>query len=432
LIELLNHISEIWIQYFTIMNIQNAVFISAILVLLYLFRNQSARFLRVLTLLGLAKLVVPPVLFPGSSESIGMLYNRVSTVVPGVVTGETLSSVHLTVSSFIFLFWITGMVVVLVVITSKYFQATNIQLIEHPNQQFGSVPIYTSNDVSSPLLVGIFRPKIVVPQDWEHFTHEEQNSVLAHEIAHIEQRDHYVTLLQIIVVTLHFYNPLVWILSRQLNYYSEMACDDYAIEANSGRQNKYLENLINLAERKIKSGRTILPIWSFTESFSQMKARIQYQTQSTLTSRRKLNGRQWALIILLGFTLIPLSCDFTADDQSGQQTNPALTEQTEVKKHAEFDVPPQPVGGMQDLQKNIHYPEAAIAAGTEGTVIVKATFDKSGNISGTEILKSVDKNGLNEAALQAVTDTDWKPAEKDGKPVNGTITIPISFKLSNK
>lgn len=96
-----------------------------------------------------------------------------------------------------------------------------------------------------------------------------------------------------------------------------------------------------------------------------------------------------------------------------------------------YDEPPEPLGGYAAIQKNVVYPEIAREAGIEGTVIVQATIGKDGKVIETTILKGIPKTGLDEAAMDAIKMTEFKPAFQRDKPVAVRISIPVVFRLKN-
>jgi TonB family protein len=97
----------------------------------------------------------------------------------------------------------------------------------------------------------------------------------------------------------------------------------------------------------------------------------------------------------------------------------------------EWDKPPEILGGMEALQKNIVYPKEAAQEGIEGKVLVTVGIQADGTLGRVTILESV-RADLDEAAQDAVQKTRWLPAEKDGKPISCTVVIPIQFKLESK
>ncbi len=89
---------------------------------------------------------------------------------------------------------------------------------------------------------------------------------------------------------------------------------------------------------------------------------------------------------------------------------------------------PEPIGGILAIQEKITYPEIAKRAGVEGKVYVLAFVDENGDVKKAQIIKGIGA-GCDEAALDAVLKTKFKPGKQRGKPVNVQVSIPIVFKL---
>lgn len=89
--------------------------------------------------------------------------------------------------------------------------------------------------------------------------------------------------------------------------------------------------------------------------------------------------------------------------------------------------PPRPVGGIAAIMNNLVYPEEAKAAGIAGTVIVKAFIDSSGKVTKTAVLQGLSDTGLNDAAVEAVKNTPWIPAQQGGYPLAVWVKVPLKF-----
>lgn len=89
---------------------------------------------------------------------------------------------------------------------------------------------------------------------------------------------------------------------------------------------------------------------------------------------------------------------------------------------------PEPIGGISEIQKKIIYPEIAKRAGVEGKVYVLAFVDESGTVTDAKIIKGIGA-GCDEAALDAVKKTKFKPGKQRGKAVRVQVSIPVVFKL---
>ena len=73
------------------------------------------------------------------------------------------------------------------------------------------------------------------------------------------------------------------------------------------------------------------------------------------------------------------------------------------------------------------YPEIAQEAGIEGVVVVQAFIDEKGRVKETLILKGVPNTGLDEAAMEAIRKTRFRPAKQRERAVGVWISIPVNF-----
>ena len=89
---------------------------------------------------------------------------------------------------------------------------------------------------------------------------------------------------------------------------------------------------------------------------------------------------------------------------------------------------PEPIGGIRAIAEKVRYPEIAKRAGIEGKVFVKALIDENGNVAGTSIIKGIGA-GCDQAAIDAVMHSKFKPGRQRGESVKVQVTIPILFKL---
>lgn len=103
--------------------------------------------------------------------------------------------------------------------------------------------IFQSENVASPFVLGIIKPKIYLP-----FRIEGQNLqyVIAHEQAHIRRKDHIWKPLGFLLLTLHWFNPLMWLGYILLCRDIELACDEKVIkEMDAGTKADYTQALVD-------------------------------------------------------------------------------------------------------------------------------------------------------------------------------------------
>lgn len=87
--------------------------------------------------------------------------------------------------------------------------------------------IFQSENVISPFVLGIIKPKIYLPFN---MTDNDMENVVAHEQAHIKRKDHLWKPLGFLLLTIHWFNPLMWVGYIMLCKDIELACDEKVVK----------------------------------------------------------------------------------------------------------------------------------------------------------------------------------------------------------
>ena len=105
--------------------------------------------------------------------------------------------------------------------------------------------IWLCDNVSSPFILGIFRPRIYLPSGLER---EYRDSVLAHERAHLRRKDHWWKPLGFALLAVHWFNPVMWLSYILLCRDIEAACDERVVKTLEPQERKaYSEALLSCA-----------------------------------------------------------------------------------------------------------------------------------------------------------------------------------------
>jgi beta-lactamase regulating signal transducer with metallopeptidase domain len=83
-----------------------------------------------------------------------------------------------------------------------------------------------SQEVATPIVVGVTRPLVILPQSAVTWSDEDLEAVLAHELAHVERRDTAFALVAQVACVVYWCNPLSWMAAAALTREAERACDD--------------------------------------------------------------------------------------------------------------------------------------------------------------------------------------------------------------
>jgi len=101
------------------------------------------------------------------------------------------------------------------------------KIIEEANIH-GVVGIYTNTLISSPLLIGFFRPYIVLPT--LELSDSDFRYTVLHELTHYKRGDMFYKWLVQMTICIHWFNPLVYIMGNEINSACEFSCDEAVVK----------------------------------------------------------------------------------------------------------------------------------------------------------------------------------------------------------
>lgn len=147
--------------------------------------------------------------------------------------------------------------------------------------------------ISTPILKGLMKPVILIP-DIE-LTDSELYLVLKHELVHFKHKDIYLKLVILLTMSLHWFNPTVYFLSKSLSSLCEQACDEAVLKkVNHEQRKQYSQTLITVSARRSKLINALST--NFYGDKEDMKKRLSFVFD--VKSKRK------GLIILMSLFLI--------------------------------------------------------------------------------------------------------------------------------
>jgi bla regulator protein blaR1 len=117
----------------------------------------------------------------------------------------------------------------------------------------------TSASCAAPVTVGLFSPRIVLPDAADSWTADQFEAVLIHERAHVSRHDSLVQWLALLNRAVFWFHPLAWWLERRLTALAEEACDDAVLRRGLNPAD-YSAYLLELARAVQRAGMRLNPV----------------------------------------------------------------------------------------------------------------------------------------------------------------------------
>ena len=331
-----------------------------------------------------------------------------------------------------------------------------------------------AQSANGPALVGAWRPRIVLPADFERrYSAIERDLILAHECSHRARGDAQVNALVAALRCLFWFNPLVHLAASRLRFDQELACDATVVGRYPQSRRIYADAMLKAqlaADFKAYPG---LPAGCHWQSCHPLKERIA-MLKHPLPGRARVAlslGFATALIVAGTYAAWAAQPVHTVFADAPDTVTPAVTVLVPTiaqnKTHpgdtlpppappvpppppaaaappsppAPPAPPPPPPPDVGSATAQVHasyrrltrivYPASAVAAKAEGVVYVRTHIAADGRVVDVRADGSMSKAApeLSAAALAAVKSWTFDPARANGKPLASIEIIPVVFTL---
>ncbi len=114
------------------------------------------------------------------------------------------------------------------------------------------IKVYTSNRVFTPVVCGMFKPRIILPVDiYQSYDESVLEHIITHELVHIKRFDYVLKPISRLVLCVYWFNPLMWIAFKMAQKDMEISCDEKVISVfDHDIRGEYALSLIKLAEKQ--------------------------------------------------------------------------------------------------------------------------------------------------------------------------------------
>ncbi|MGE6463470.1 M56 family metallopeptidase [Pseudoalteromonas tetraodonis] len=345
----------------------------------------------------LAWLIPVSVLLANLPSAIKPLQN--SGISYYLITPNQVLTNSLSVSLALLYVIITTVLLIAAVVTHTRF-VKGLQLTELANfkQVITGVKTYTSAQVATPMVIGVFNSKLVLPHNYNtQFDNTTLALILEHENVHIKRKDNLINVLLLLATILFWFNPLAWMAYTSCRRLQELTCDERVLSNKTTQQQiLYSKALINCA----------------ANAPAGLMAYSHYGDKKTMLQRLtniKHNGAHSRLakgsVLLIAASLL-----------SGL----AVAKQPEASAKKETSI--APVMRIEPL-----YPKQAAEQGISGSVVLKYDITPAGKTANITVVKAEPEAVFNKEAKRALMQWQYTPSSMGQQ----NVLIQLDFALNS-
>ncbi|WP_213611654.1 M56 family metallopeptidase [Pseudoalteromonas sp.] len=292
----------------------------------------------------------------------------------------------------------TVLLIATVVTHTRFVKGLKLTELAHFKQLITGVKTYTSAQVATPMVIGVFNSKLVLPYNYNtQFDNATLALILEHENVHIKRKDNLINAMLLLATILLWFNPLAWMAFASCRRLQELTCDERVLSNKTTQQQiLYSKALINCA----------------ANAPAGLMAYSHYGDKKTMLQRLtniKHNGAHSRLakgsVLLIAASLL-----------SGL----AVAKQPEASAKKETSI--APVMRIEPL-----YPKQAAEQGISGSVVLKYDITPAGKTANITVVKAEPEAVFNKEAKRALMQWQYTPSSMGQQ----NVLIQLDFALNS-
>lgn len=210
----------------------------------------------------------------------------------------------------------------------------------------GNVKLKYSREIRSPFLIGLWNPIIYLPK----FYHEEANTemIIHHELIHLKRKDVWIKTFALIANVIHWFNPFIYLLRKDIHKWSELTCDEEVVKYMSKEERKHYGHTIINAMIGTKE----LPV-QFCSSLSDGGKQLKRRLNNMLHVKKdKKSTVLFSVIATVVIGLIGTSTAVWASEKTPEINQPVEEDVIIQEKYNETDQSGQEVTEVEFLPES--------------------------------------------------------------------------------
>ena len=270
-----------------------------------------------------------------------------------------------------------------------------------------SLELYQSSHAYSPMLLGVFKQRLILPEDFTQlYNDEQQQLILEHEVCHFQRNDIYWNMVAFFLLALFWFHPLVWIAYFRFRRDQELSCDHIVLAK------KQCTSRLNYSKALLITAETAPPLAFAQLSFKKYGDKeIMFERIKEIKLNTKASKLSLSLMSALSICLLS-GLSYAGNMSANDKVNKVQQQQQQFDLMPIYRIEPK-------------YPLKAAQENTEGSVVLKFDVNLAGKVENVSVIKAIPKQTFNKVATTALL--QWQYAAK-GKYYKNLL-VQLDFRM---
>lgn len=285
---------------------------------------------------------------------------------------------------------------------AKKLKLTRVSSRQHKFTLPKNLIVYQSEQAFSPMLVGLFNQKLIIPENFnEIYSSTQQTLIIEHEICHFDRNDIYWNLIALSCVALFWFHPLVWLAYFSFRRDQELSCDQTVLAR------KQIQSRINYSKALLVAAENAPPLAFAQLSFKKYGDKhLMFERIKHIKTHKQATKLGLAMVVATSLTVLSglsYAGNYTGKDNSSDN-----------KQH--FRTPPKAKEAVMPIHRvEPKYPVKAAVEKIEGSVVLKFDVNTDGSVKNVEVVIGKPAYIFDKVAVTALTQWQYNTLNEVSK-----------------
>jgi len=295
---------------------------------------------------------------------------------------------------------------------AKKLKLTRVSANQHKFTLPKNLTVYQSEQAFSPMLVGLFKQKLIIPENFnEIYSSTQQTLIIEHEICHFDRNDIYWNLIALSCVALFWFHPLAWLAYFSFRRDQELSCDQTVLAR------KQIQSRINYSKALLVAAENAPPLAFAQLSFKKYGDKhLMFERIKNIKTNKQATKLGLVMVVATSVTVLS-GLSYAGNFSNGSNANIGeISDEKSGDLQQHYRTPPKAKEAVMPIMRvEPRYPLKAANERIEGSVVLKFDIATDGSVQNVEVVKGNPAYVFDHSAISALQQWEYNPLNEVSK-----------------